>query len=138
MLLFQINVFKSFFLQHYIHKQNFNNFTTNLHFIIFQLFLSSIQLNLNSIQLSFNSIVELNFSCIGINSIQFKFQSTYLNTVQFKMHAMDMGYCINKYCNKVLNQCTSSLIMHILLLFSHKVCNNFRVHMTKPNVAMDY
>jgi hypothetical protein len=62
----------------------------------------------------------------------------YLNTIQFKMNAMDMGYGINKYWNKALNQSTSCLIMHTLLLFSRKVCNNSRVHMIKLNVAKDY
>ncbi len=118
-------------IQHYIHKKIFNSFTTNFHLIIFQLSLSSIQLDLNL-------VVELNLVALEFNSIQFKFQSMYLNTIPFKMHAMDMGYGINMYCNKVLNQCTSCLIMHILLIFSRKVCNNFRVHMTKLKVAMDY
>jgi hypothetical protein len=52
--------FFNLFLQYHIQMKIFNNLSTNLHPIFFQL-------NLNSMQLNLNPIVQL-------NSIKFKFQ----------------------------------------------------------------
>jgi large-conductance mechanosensitive channel len=67
----------------------------------------------------------------------------YLDLIKFEIqsnvHAMEVGYVINEYCNKILNQCISSSIMqNIRLLFSPRICNNFRIHMSELYVTMGH
>jgi len=66
---------------------------------------------------------------------------TNLHLIYFQLNINLIHWNLNpilEYCNKVLNKCISWLILHILLLFSLEVCNNFRVHMSELNVAMGY
>jgi hypothetical protein len=74
-----------------------------------------------------------------IHGYIFNIFSTNLHLIYFQLNINLIHWNFNpiiEYCNKVLNKCIFWLIMHILLLFSLEVCNNFRVHMSELNVAM--
>jgi hypothetical protein len=97
-------------IQRYIHNQNFNILSTNLHPISFQLNLNSI------IELEFTSI-QFQFQSMYLNSIQFKILNPIhlnLNSIQFKVHGMSLNIFIQmEHKFQKINYYFSSLIITI-------------------------
>ncbi len=105
--------FFNLFLQYHIQMKIFNNLSTNLHPIFFQL-------NLNSMQLNLNPIVEL-------NSIKFKFQWNLdlLTQIQFKLHCNVVHDSISyrnefvSLISKTFGNFSCSIKIFVFFLFFH-------------------